>query len=179
MILPTDTLYALACRAGDAAAAKRLRAAKGRDDGKPLPIVAADLEQVAGVAELTPEAERLAGSFWPGPLSLVLRARPGLPDAITSATHSVAVRVPAQEFLRRLCAAAGPLVSTSANRSGDTAPRTCAEAVVAVGSVADLAVDAGTGRSEPSTLVDLTGPSPRLLRSGAVPWEAVLRVLGP
>ncbi len=179
MILPTDTLYALACRAGDAAAVERLRTAKGRDDGKPLPIVAADLEQVAAFAELTPEAERLAASFWPGPLSLVLRARPGLSDAVTSATHSVAVRVPAQEFLRRLCGVAGPLVSTSANRSGAAAPRTCAEAVEGVGAHAELAVDAGPGRLEPSTLVDVTGPEARLLRAGAVAWEAVLRVLRP
>lgn len=179
MILPTDTVYALSCRASDAGAVERLRAAKGRDDGKPLPLVAADVGQLALVAgPLTEPAARLAARLWPGPLTLVLEAR-GLPDAVTAGTGSVAVRVPDHDFLRRLCRREGPLVSTSANRSGRPAPRTCAEAVAEVGSAVALAIDDGPGRAEPSSIVDVRGPEPRLVRKGATAWDAVLRALRP
>lgn len=179
VIVPTDTLYALACRALDESAARRLRAAKGRDDGKPLPLVAADLAQVeAVIGPLGPASVRLADAYWPGPLSLVLDA-PRLAEAITSGTGSAAVRVPAHGFLRLLCRRAGPLVSTSANQSGRPAPRTCGEALAAVGAAAVVAVEGGPGRDAPSTIVDARGDPPRLIREGAIPWEAVLRALWP
>lgn len=179
VILPTDTLYALSCRASDAAALGRLREAKGRDDSKPLPLVVADAAQLLLVAgPLSDAAARLAGRLWPGPLTLVLEAR-GLPDAVTRGTGSVAVRVPAHDFLRNLCRLEGPLVSTSANRSGRDAPLTCAEAVAEVGAAVALAIDGGAGRAEPSTIVDVRGPEPLLLRAGATAWEAVLRALRP
>jgi tRNA A37 threonylcarbamoyladenosine synthetase subunit TsaC/SUA5/YrdC len=103
----------------------------------------------------------------------------GLPDAITSGTASVAVRVPDHGFLRQLCRRVGPVVSTSANLSGRPAPRTCAEALVAVGAAAALAIDGGPGRPLPSTVVDAREEEPRLLRAGAIAWEAVLRALRP
>jgi L-threonylcarbamoyladenylate synthase len=178
VILPTDTLYALACRVEDERAVGRVREAKGREQANPLPLVAADLEQVMGLVETT-RVEALARSFWPGPLTLVLKAGPRVPASVTSGLGSVAVRIPAHAFLRRLCVRVGPLVSTSANRSGERPPRMCAEAVASVGAWAALAVDAGAGGALPSTIVDLLGPQPRLLRAGAVPWAEVLRVLRP
>jgi tRNA threonylcarbamoyl adenosine modification protein (Sua5/YciO/YrdC/YwlC family) len=178
VILPTDTLYALSCRVEDEAAVGRVREAKGRDEAKPLPLIAADLDQLRGLVEAT-RAAALARSFWPGPLTLVLQARPSVPRWITSGRGSVAVRVPAHAFLRRLCARVGPLVSTSANRGGEEPPRTCAEALAGVGAWAALALDAGPGGALPSTIVDLVGPEPRLLRAGVVPWADVLRALRP
>ena len=178
VIFPTDTLYAIGCRARDAAAVERVRRAKGRDDRKPLPLVIADREQLAELCSrlprlLTPLAER----FWPGPLSLVVPADAAVPEAVTRATGTVAVRVPALEFVRRICERVGPVVSTSANRSGGPAPATCEAAVREVGEFAVLAVDGGEGRSTPSTVVDLTGEEPQLLRAGAVPWDAVKAAL--
>jgi L-threonylcarbamoyladenylate synthase len=177
LIYPTDTLYAIGGRALDAAAAGKVRAAKGRDV-KPLPVVAADLDQVTTlVTDLPAAALRLAESFWPGPLTVILASRGDVPDEVTAGTGTVAVRVPALALARRLCRAAGPLISTSANLAGAPAPRTCREAVAGVGAAAVLALDAGPGRPVASTIVDLTCEPPRLVRPGAVPWGDVLASL--
>ena len=179
VIYPTDTLYALGALASNGLAAARVRAAKGRDDRKPLPLVAADHEQARGVcAEWPPHAERLAVRFWPGPLTLVVSSAEHVPAQVTAGGSTVAVRVPGLAVTRRLCAAAGgALVSTSANLSDAPAPVTCADAVEAVGGAAALALDAGPGRPLPSTVVDLTADEPRLLRAGAIAWPDVLAVL--
>ncbi len=178
LIYPTDTLYALGCRALDGAAAGRVRTAKGRDDGKPLPLVIAGLEQFEAVCARRPHVlAALAERFWPGPLSLVVPAARGLAETVTCGTGTVAVRVPDLEFALSLCRLAGPVVSTSANRAGNLAPASCEAAVREVGEFAELAIDSGEGLRTPSTLVDLTGAEPRLLRAGAVPWEAVTAVL--
>jgi L-threonylcarbamoyladenylate synthase len=177
LIYPTDTLYAIGGRGLDAAAGRKVRAAKGRD-ARPLPLIAADLEQALGLAADVPApALLLAERFWPGPLTVILASRRGVPDEVTAETATVAVRVPALALARRLCRDAGPLISTSANLSGAAAPSTCAEAVAGVGGAAALALDAGPGRPLASTIVDLTGASPRLVRSGAVPWAEVLAAL--
>ena len=178
LIYPTDTFYALGGRALDPLAGRKVRTAKGRDDGKPLPVVVGDLAQAAGVCDGWPGiAQRLAQAFWPGPLTLVLPARPDVPGEITAGTDSLALRVPRSEPARRLCALAGPLVSTSANRAGEAPPSSCAQAVAEVGDSAALALDAGPGGREPSTIVDLTRGDPQLLRPGAIAWENILRVL--
>jgi len=179
LIYPTDTLYALGGLALDAAAVDRVRLAKGREEWKPLPLVAADLQQVSALCATPLEAlARLAGRFWPGPLTLVLPAAAGVPDAVTAGTATVAVRVPALALVRRLCAEAGPLVSTSANPAGARAPRTCHDAVVGVGSAAALALDGGAATgSLGSTIVDLTRREPRLLRPGPIAWDAVAAAL--
>jgi L-threonylcarbamoyladenylate synthase len=178
LIYPTDTLYALGGRALDADVGERVRRAKGRDEGKPLPVIAADLRQVEALAASLPAAlTELAERFWPGPLTVVLRASPLVPASVAAGSGTVAVRVPALALARSLCALAGPLVSTSANRSGGRAPLTCSAALEAVGTAAALALDAGPGGTLPSTIVDLSRPEPRLLRDGALPWEQVLAVL--
>jgi L-threonylcarbamoyladenylate synthase len=179
LIYPTDTLYALGGSALSAPAALRVREAKGRDDGKALPVVAADANAARLLAaSWTPGTQRLAALFWPGPLTLVLPAAAGVPDEVSAGTSTVAVRVPGLALTRALCLAAGPLVSTSANRQGSPAPLTCAEAVAAVGEAAELALDGGPGSARPSTLVDVTVDAPRLLREGAVPWADVLHAWG-
>jgi len=177
LIYPTDTLYALGGRALDARAGRKVRAAKARE-AKPLPLIAADLEQVGTIASaVSADALRLAERFWPGPLTLILQAHPEVPDEVTAGTATVAVRVPGLPLARRLCELAGPLISTSANPSGGTPPVTCDEAVAGVGDAATLAIDAGPGRAIASTIVDLTGRPARLVRSGAVPWADVLALL--
>jgi L-threonylcarbamoyladenylate synthase len=180
LIYPTDTLYAIGGRALDLDAVDAVRRAKGRDEGKPLPLVAADLDQARALC-LTwpPAAEALAARFWPGPLTLVLPADPSLPPSVTSGTGTLAVRVPALELTRALCSDAGPLVSTSANRSGAPPALTCDEALAAVGESVALALDAGPGRALASTIVDLSGAQARLLRAGAVPWAEIEGVLPP
>jgi L-threonylcarbamoyladenylate synthase len=177
LIYPTDTLYALGGRALDGAVAAGVFAAKGRETGKPLPLIAADEAQARALLASWPEtAARIARSFWPGPLTLVLPASDAVPSEVTGGTGTLAVRVPALALARRLCDAAGPLIATSANRAGEPAPATCEEALGAVGASCAAAIDAGPLGRAPSTLVDVTG-EPRLLRAGAVPWDAVRAVL--
>ena len=178
VIFPTETLYALGALALKADAVAALRVSKGREEGKPLPVIAADTEQARALwSEFPPHARALAARFWPGPLTLVLRASRDVPAGVTAGGGTVAVRVPGLELARSLARGAGPLVSTSANRAGGRPPVTCAEAVQALGDVAVLALDAGPGGGLASTLVDLTRDPPELVREGAVPWAEVLAVL--
>jgi L-threonylcarbamoyladenylate synthase len=178
IIYPTETLYALGGRALDGEAGRRVRAAKGREEGKPLPLVAAGREQVLALCSAWPDAaERLGACFWPGPLTLVLPSSATVPVEVTAGGGTVAVRVPGLELTRRLCLAAGPLVSTSANVSGHRAPATCAEAAGHLAGAVTLALDAGPRFGRPSTIVDVSSDVPRLLREGAVPWAEVESVL--
>jgi L-threonylcarbamoyladenylate synthase len=109
IVYPTETLYAVGGRALDPDAARRTREAKGRPDGKPLPLVAADLDQARALCADWPEAAaRLAARFWPGPLTLLLGARNDVPAEVTAGEGSVAVRVSGRLLVRLLCQAAGP-----------------------------------------------------------------------
>lgn len=179
VVYPTDTLYALGCRAEDAEAAARVRGAKGRDEAKPLPLVGGSVDQVQSLApSWNDAARRLAKVFWPGPLTLVLPHAGRLPTEVTAEGATIAIRVPASSFLRDLCHAAGPLVSTSANRSGEPAPGSFDAAEAAVGQFADLLIDGGRLDGVPSTIVDVTG-EPRLVRPGRLPWDVILEILKP
>jgi L-threonylcarbamoyladenylate synthase len=175
IIYPTDTLYAIGGRGMVASVARHVREAKGRLEAKPLPLVAADVSQAAGLSSRWSElAACLAAAFWPGPLSLVVEAGTHVPREVTANTGSLAVRVPAARLVRLLCASQGPLVSTSANLAAAPAPRTCVEAVAALGHVVAVALDGGLGGPVGSTLVDVRGRQPRLVRSGVVPWPQVV-----
>jgi L-threonylcarbamoyladenylate synthase len=174
---PTETFYGLGALARDGGAVARLVRAKGRPDGRPLPLVAADLAAVREVAVLGDRAARLAARFWPGPLTLVVTARPGLAEAITGGTGTVGVRVPGSDVARALASAAGgAIVSTSANPSGSP-PAACAgDLAPDLRARIDLVLDLGpTPGGLPSTVVavDEGEGKLRLLRAGAVPFEDV------
>ena len=179
VVYPTDTLYALGGKALDGHVAAAVRRAKGRPEDKPLPLIVANIEQLREIALHLPRGLRtLCERFWPGPLTLVLAAARAVPDEVTSGTGHVAVRIPALALARQLCERAGPLIATSANRSGEPAASTCDEALRAMASCVALAIDGGAAtESRPSTVVDLTGDAPRLMRPGPVGWEAVLNAL--
>jgi tRNA threonylcarbamoyl adenosine modification protein (Sua5/YciO/YrdC/YwlC family) len=179
LIYPTETLYAVGGRAMDPHAAAHVREAKGREAGKPLPLIAADPAQARALCEGWPDAAAwLARRFWPGPLTLVLPAGHGVPADVRAEGDTVAVRVPGRELPRRLCQAVGPLISTSANRSGEPPATRCSDAVSAVGPWVELALDGGTCDGAPSTIVDVTGHVPRILREGAIARAEVLAALG-
>jgi L-threonylcarbamoyladenylate synthase len=178
---PTETFYGLGVLATHAAAVERLARAKGRPDGKPLPLLAADLAAVEAVAVVDGAARQVAARLWPGPLTLVLPARPGLPDAVTAGTGTVGIRVPGGEIARALAReAGGPLVSTSANPSGGPPPRRAGELDRALRARVDLVLDGGeTPGGLASTVVALEGGAVRLVRAGPVPVEAVEAALRP
>jgi len=179
--LPTETYYALAVDALNEAALARLAALKGRPEDRPFLVLVADramVEQVA--AGISPLAETLMERFWPGPLTLILPARPGLSRWLTADTGTIGVRLSSHPGARLLPALCGvPLTGTSANRSGTPPLRTAAEMEREFGREVDLIV-AGPPcpGGPPSTLLDLTQNAPRLVRVGAVSREALRPFLG-
>jgi L-threonylcarbamoyladenylate synthase len=170
---PTETFYGLGALARDAGALARLAHAKGRPDGKPLPLIAADLGQVEEVAAVDAAARALAARFWPGPLTLVLPAAPDLDPLVTAGSGTVAIRVPGSELARALAReAGGALVSTSANLAGEPPATTAGALAPALLAVLDHVLDGGaTPGGLPSTIVALDGGAPRLVRAGAVPFD--------
>ena len=175
---PTDTFYGLAVDPCNETAVAALFALKGRDAGKASPLIAGSLEHARAVVEFTPAAERLASEFWPGPLSLVLPAKPGLCRAVLGGGETAAVRVPASEGARALALAFGAsITATSANLSGRPPARAAAEIEVEVRARVDLIIDGVSPGGEPSTIVDVTSETPRLLRAGAIAWDRVLESL--
>ena len=171
VVFPTDTSYGLGCRALDAAAVERLIYAKGRPDGKPLPVLLPSIEELLR-RQLDTPLLALARAFWPGPLTIVIPAFPGLPAAVTADTNMVGVRVSAHPVARALVEFLGePLVATSANRSGQPAATT-PEACDAAGLLrVDGIVDAGAVEGGTSTVVGLVDGDLHLYREGRITEE--------
>jgi L-threonylcarbamoyladenylate synthase len=178
---PTETVYGLGADATNPAAVGRIFAAKGRPPGHPLIVHLAGGDQLERWAIRVPEAaHRLAAALWPGPLTLVLRRAPELPDAATGGRATVGLRVPDHPVALELLARAGvPLAAPSANRFGRVSPTSAADVRADLGDRVDLVLDGGEARvGVESTIVELVGPEPVLLRPGGVPVELVEEVLG-
>ena len=179
---PTETFYGLAVDPAREDAVAAVFRAKGRAASEALPLIAADVAAARGVAAVwSAEAERLAAAFWPGPLTLVVPARPGAvaPGVVAGGT-TVGVRVSGHAVARALAAATpgGVITATSANQSGSP-PLTTADAVVdALGAGVAVVLDAGaTPGGRASTVVALDDGPPRLVREGPVPFARVLESL--
>ena len=175
---PTDTLYGLAVDPRHAEAVKRLYDLKGRAGAWALTLIAADRAHVRAAGEMTPEAERLAARWWPGPLTIVVRARGILAREMLAGGRTVGIRIPDHVVAVALARDAGfAITATSANRSGATAAST-ADAVAAALPDVDAIVDAGPVRGgAPSTIVDASESPVTLLRQGVIAWDKVLRSL--
>ena len=178
---PTETLYGLGVDAADAAAVRRLRALKGRDEGKPILVLVDGLAMLEEIAGPIPDAaKRCAERFWPGPLSIVLRANHRLPVELTAGTGTIGARVSSHPVARLLPALLGsPITSTSANPSGSPGAASAHAVAEAFGSGIDLILDTGDAISPtPSTVIDFSSTIPKVLREGAVPREALSDVVG-
>lgn len=166
---PTDTVYGLVCRFDSSRAIQRLYRVKERPPEKALPVLIGDESQLAQViaGRISETTQALIARFWPGPLTLILPALPHLPPVLTAGGATVGVRIPNQPFLRELARRAGPLASSSANRSGGPECST-AEAVLAqLDGRIPLLVDGGsTPLGQASTVLDISAPMPRILREG-------------
>jgi L-threonylcarbamoyladenylate synthase len=169
--IPTETVYGLAADVADANAIARVYAIKGRPAGHPLIVHAHDVEALEGyVAEITPALRALAARFWPGPLTAVVARGPRTPHAVTGGQETVAVRVPEHPLARAILAGFdGALAAPSANRFGHVSPTTAEHVRADLGADVDLIVDGGPARvGVESTIVDLTGAVPAVLRAGAI-----------
>jgi L-threonylcarbamoyladenylate synthase len=179
---PTETVYGLGANALDGRAVARIFSAKGRPAYNPVIVhVASAGEAQALVTRWPPAADALAGAFWPGPLTLVLPRSQVVPDIVTAGAETVAVRVPAHPVALALIKAAGvPLAAPSANRSSAVSPTTAEHVVKSLGDRVDLVLDGGpTQVGIESTVLDLTGPRPIILRPGPLSAGAIEAVAGP
>jgi L-threonylcarbamoyladenylate synthase len=170
---PTETFYGLAVDALNAAAVGRLVGVKGRDDRKAIACIIGELEQRAQLCSAWPPgAERLAGRFWPGPLTLVLPALPELPGPLRPAGF-VGLRLSSHEAARQLARELGrPITATSANPAGGSEVTRAEEIAPALREQLDLVVDGGpTPGGKGSTVVKIDGDTLTCLREGAVPYS--------
>lgn len=180
IVYPTETFYALGADAFSAAAMARLFAAKARDAKRPIALIAADDAMAFSVArEIPPPARRLADAFWPGPLTIVIPARPGLPQGLAGPDGGVGVRVSSHPLARELAKRLGrPITATSANLSGGRPAVRLAQARAAFAGKVKVYLEGGTLKAgAPSTVVGFDKEGPRVLRAGAVAENEIAAVL--
>jgi L-threonylcarbamoyladenylate synthase len=179
--LPTETVYGLGADAENELAVRRIFAAKGRPPSHPVIVHVCDTASAVSWTRAFPEtASRLAAAFWPGPLTLVLLRSDRAADAITGGQETVALRVPAHPIMRQvLTAFGGGIAAPSANRFGRVSPTRAEHVRADLGEAVDLIVDAGPCPiGIESTIVDVSGDQPGLLRPGAISPEELEKVLG-
>jgi L-threonylcarbamoyladenylate synthase len=174
---PTETFYGLGVSFSDKNALTKLFELKGRPKDKPMPLIIGDVLMLSVVASAPDEiALRIIERFWPGPLTILFAAKAALPDLITGRTGKVALRVPGRSFALDLAKAVGyPLTATSANVSGMPPARGPDEVIRYFGDAVDIVVDGGYAPGEkPSTIIDMSEGTIKLVRQGVVPYEDIL-----
>lgn len=177
---PTETVYGLGADAYNAAAAKRIFAAKGRPSDNPLIVHIAEVSGIHSVAsELSDTARKLIAAFMPGPFTIIVKKKGSVPDAVTAGMDTVAVRCPENETARRLiCAAGVPIAAPSANLSGKPSPTTARHVIEDMTGRIDAIIDGGAcAVGVESTIVDASRPVPVLLRPGGITFDMVQAVV--
>ena len=178
---PTETVYGLGGDALNPDSSKKIYAAKGRPSDNPLIVHICRWEDIYRIAEpVTEEAERLAEAFWPGPLTMILQKKDTVPKETTGGLDTVAIRFPSHPVARRLIEAAGGFVAApSANASGRPSPTMAEYVAEDMNGRIDMILDGGAvGIGLESTIVDVSGPEPIILRPGYVTQEMLEKVLG-
>jgi L-threonylcarbamoyladenylate synthase len=194
VVFPTDTVYGIACDAFSHEAVEKLLEAKGRDKQSPPPVLIGNVSALDGLAQEVPQlAHKLAATFWPGALTMILKAQPSLTWDLGETKGTVALRMPDHKIALALLQETGPLAVSSANLSGQPAATTCQQAEAALGSKVKIYLDGGSSpKGEASTIVDMTDLSEsisesgeivtsgkaKILRRGALSREKLLTVLG-
>ncbi len=175
---PAESFYGLGVDPYNEAAVEKLFEVKGRPADKPIPLIASDMKMVEEVAsDLSPLARKVMERHWPGPLTIIIKAKEGLPKRLTAGTNMVAIRIPGAETARRLVEAIGaPLTTTSANPS-NMMPATTAKMVQGyLGDRLNLIIDGGSlPGGLPTTIIDLTRGEPILVRKGLLPFSELLK----
>lgn len=180
VVLPTDTVYGIGADAFNSEAVAALLAAKGRGRDMPVPVLVGSWHTIDGLVYAVPNSAReLIHAFWPGALSLVVRQAPSLQWDLGDAHGTVMLRMPLHPVAIELLREVGPMAVSSANISGQPAAVDAAGARTQLGDLVDVYLDAGPSEQQAaSTIVDLTGVHPRILRTGPIGAEAVAEVLG-
>lgn len=179
VVMPTDTVYGVAADAFDETAVAALMESKGRGREMPPPVLIPSTRTVDGLATQVPSyARRLIDAFWPGALTIIVRAQASLMWDLGDTNGTVALRMPDDALALSLLSETGPLAVTSANRTGQPAARTVVEAATALGPAVEVYLDGGPSAGGlPSTIVDCTGAEPVVLRHGAICDEDLFATL--
>ncbi len=179
---PTETFYGLGVTYSDTEALTKLFEIKRRPKDKPMPLIIGDVSALSVIAS-PPEkfALRIIERFWPGPLTVLLAAKPGLPELVTGGSGKVAVRVPGKSFALDLARAVGyPLTATSANISGMPPSENPGDVIGYFGDSINLLIDGGRAPGgKPSTIIDMSKGGISLVRPGAVAYEEILKTANP
>lgn len=170
LVIPTDTVYGVAADAFSASAVASLLAAKGRGRNMPPPVLVPRAETIFGLVDgVDDRVLALTSRFWPGPLTIIAKAQPSLDWDLGDTHGTVAVRMPDDEYALALLGRTGPLAVSSANTSGSPAATSVDEAQEMLGEDIDIYVDGGARESGlASTIIDLSGQSPRIVREGPI-----------
>ena len=180
VVMPTDTLYGIGANAFNAAAVRDLLAAKGRGPDMPVPVLVGSWTTIDGLTmAVSPVARTLIEAFWPGGLSLVIEHAPSLSWDLGDSRGTVMVRMPLHPVALDLLRMVGPMAVSSANRTGMPPATTAAAATEQLGDDVAVYLDGGPAPiGVASTVVDLTGGTPRVLRQGAVSLDRLREVVG-
>lgn len=180
VVMPTDTVYGIGADAFDSRAVAALLAAKGRGRDMPVGVLVGSWHTIDGlVYSVSEDARELIRAFWPGALSLVVQQAPSLQWDLGDARGTVMLRMPLQPVAIELLRQTGPMAVSSANISGQPPATTADEARRQLGDLVDVYLDGGTAEQQAaSTILDLSGPQPKILREGPVSAAAIAEVLG-
>ncbi|MCG5430695.1 threonylcarbamoyl-AMP synthase [Mycobacterium sp. MYCO198283] len=180
VVMPTDTVYGLGADAFDSSAVAALLSAKGRGRDMPVGVLVGSWHSIEGlVFSVPPAARELIRAFWPGPLSLIVRQAPSLQWDLGDARGTVMLRMPLHPVAIEVLREVGPMAVSSANISGQPAAVTADDARRQLGDLVDVYLDGGPAPQQAaSTICDLTGAAPRILRTGPVSADAIAAVLG-
>ncbi len=180
VVMPTDTVYGLGADAFDSAAVGSLLKAKGRGRDMPVGVLVGSWNTIEGLVYSLPDSAReLIRAFWPGALSLVVQQAPSLQWDLGDARGTVMVRMPLHPVAIELLRQTGPMAVSSANVSGQPSANTVADAQHQLGDLVDVYLDGGPAPQQAaSTILDLTGAAPRIVREGPVRAVSIAEVLG-
>ncbi len=170
VVFPTDTVYGIGCDPYNASAVQRIYRIKGRDPSKPLPVLAHSSENAARIAEMNGQARRLAAKFWPGKLTMILKAKDAELERVMGLSGTVAVRVPGGRCVQAILEICGYLAGTSANASGGGS---ISDPARAESIECDIMVDGGAAGGIESTIIDLSGGEIKFARIGAVAKDEI------
>lgn len=181
VVLPTDTVYGVGADAFSPQAVTKLLAAKGRGRDMPVPVLIGAWRTARALTDLLSEpAENLISAFWPGALTIIVKQGSGLAWDLGDSNGTVALRMPLHDVAIDLLQETGPLAVSSANRSGNLPPTTADAALEQLGETVEIYLDAGpTPGAVSSTIVDVTGTQPRLVREGVITRAQLEEAVGP